>query len=134
MKAGSSLMKAIFNLFEIVWKNETIPDGWMESLLIQLYKGSGPKSCLDNLRFIHMKESPVPKLFEQIVLSAAKENLFKNMSKFQIATKPCHRSSEHLFVIFSLISLYEKEGKGLIISMFDLSKFCACQDFYDLYK
>ena len=100
-------------------------------MLIQLWKGKGPKSCLDNVRHIHLKEQQIAKLFSQIVLGAAKANLFKNMSKFQIATKPGHRSSEHLFVMFSLMLLHEMERKSCIITMLDLSKYFDRENIYD---
>ena len=130
LKAGNSLLNAIFALFQLVWKSETIPDSWLDSLLIQLYKGKGSKSSLDNIRHIFLRDQ-TSKLFSQIVLGAAKENLFSNMSKYQIATKPGHRSSEHLFVMFSLMSLYEAEGKAYIINMFDLSKYFDRENIYD---
>ena len=69
LNAGNSLMNAIFRLFSLVWESENIPDSWIDSLLIQLYKGRGSKSNFDNSRFIHLKEDPLPKLFSQIVLS-----------------------------------------------------------------
>ena len=67
LKAGKSLLDAVYNLFSIVWKHEILPEGWSDSLLIQLYKGKGSKSNLDNIRHIHIKEE-IPKLFGQIVL------------------------------------------------------------------
>ena len=51
LKAGTSLLNAIFDLFTVVWKREEIPDKWCESLLVQLSKGKGYQ--LDDLRHIH---------------------------------------------------------------------------------
>ena len=116
---------------------EKIPEGWKKSTLVQLYKGKGNKNDLDNMRHIHIK-SEVPKLFSQIVTNVAKENLFDNMSKFQIATKPGHRATEHVYVIMSLISLYERNKKALIICLYDLKKFFDRENLHDcmseLYK
>ena len=60
------------------------------------------------------------------------------MSKFQIATKPGHRASEHIYVIMSLIFMYEQKGKGLIVTSVDLSKYFdkenAIDCCYELYK
>ena len=44
LKAGHSLMNALFSLFAMIWKTEVIPDSWMDSELIQLWKGRGLKS------------------------------------------------------------------------------------------
>ena len=57
-------------------------------------------------------------------MTAAKDNLVKNMSKYQIGTKSGHRAQEHLFVIKSVIvSLYLKYDKAIILSAWDISKF-----------
>ena len=72
LNAGNSLLNAIFRLFSLVWASESIPDSWIDSLVIQLYKGRGSKSKFDNIRFIHLKEDPLPRLFGQIVLLEAK--------------------------------------------------------------
>ena len=74
------------------------------------------------MRFIHTKPE-IPKLFSQIVTLAAKDSLIGNMTKFQIATKPGHRATEHIFVLFSIMSMYEREGKSILIMMFDLKSY-----------
>ena len=60
------------------------------------------------------------------------------MSKFQIATKPGHRASEHVYTIMSIISLHERTGKAIIISLYDLKKFFDRESLHDcmqeLYK
>ena len=123
---------ALFRLFSLVWRKEEIPEVWRESQLLQKLKK--PNTCsLDNVRFLHLKKE-VPKLFSQIVFSAAKENLFKNMSKFQIATKPGHRASEHLFVILSLIALCEREGTSTLITMYDIKKYFDSESVFDCFS
>ena len=64
-----------------------------------------------------------PKFFGNLVMDAAKDTLIHNMSKFQIGTKPGHRAQEHLFVTKSVISLYMKYDKAVILSAWDISKF-----------
>ena len=118
LNGGTSLQNALFSLFCSVWKCEKIPETWHNSLLVQIPKGKATPNNLDNMRHIHVKEE-VPKLFSQIVTNAAKDNLIGNMSKFQIATKPGHRATEHVFVVFSLMALYEQKGKAMIMSMYD---------------
>ena len=130
LKGGNSLKNAIFSLFATVWKEENLPEIWQNSLLIQLYKGKNSKFSLDSMRFIHLKED-IPKLFSQIVTLAAKDNLINNMSKFQIATKPGHRATEHIFVILSIMELYDKNRKALIISMYDLKKYFDSESLFD---
>ena len=129
LKAGQSLLDALFRLFQLVWRHEEIPEKWRESLLLQKLKNPN-KTSLDNIRFLHLK-SEVPKLFSQIVFNSIKSDLFANMTKFQIATKPGHRSSEHLFVIFSMIALCEASKDAILISMYDISKYFDSESVFD---
>ena len=57
-----------------------------------------------------------------MVINAAKGKIIENMSKFQLGTKPGHRAQEHLFVMRSIIELYEMNGKALILQLYDISK------------
>ena len=60
------------------------------------------------------------------------------MPKFQIATKPGHRASEHLFVILSIMAYHESESEAFIINMFDLRKYFDHENakdcVYEVYK
>ena len=121
-KGGNSLRLALLNLFKIIWKSEKVPISWQDSLVTQLPKNTGKSSCLDNKRHIHERD-PTSKFLAQILLYHAKEPIYKNMSKFQIAGKPGHRASEHLFVLKSVFAHYQSQNKGLILVSFDLKRF-----------
>ena len=121
MKGGMAVKAALFTLCKAIWRTEKFPCMWEKSTLIQLYKLKGSRSVLDNMRHIHIKEE-YPKFFGHLVVSAAKERMITNLTKFQIATKPGHRTQEHLFVIKSVLALYMSYGKAIILSMWDLSK------------
>ena len=95
-----------------------LPERWSKSTLIQLYKGRGGRGVLDNQRHIHRDT-----YFGHLVVSAAKEKMIANMTKFQIGTKPGHRAQEHLLVLKSVIALHLKYKKTVILSMWDVSKF-----------
>ena len=56
IKAGGSLLSSIFNLFQIIWRCETMPDAWSESVLTQIYKGHGDFQDCDSQPFIHEKK------------------------------------------------------------------------------
>ena len=45
------------------------------------------------------------------------------MSRYQIATKPGHRASEHIFVVKSAMALLEQKKEALILTAWDLRKF-----------
>ena len=61
-----------------------------------------------------------------------------HVSKFQIGAIPGHRSQEHLFSIKSIISFYQNQGKGLILCLYDISKYFDRENLKDcmgeLYK
>ena len=56
-------------------------------------------------------------------MQQAQENIYNNMSKFQIATRPGHRSSESLYVIRSILELLQKKKKACIATMWDLQHY-----------
>ena len=130
-KGGHSLKMALYNLYKTVWKSEEIPESWYESSLTQLFK-SGSIDDLNNMRFIHEKKDLV-KLLGQLVISYVKEIIFDNMPKFQIACRPGHRASEHLFVMKSVIALYERKRKGIIICSYDFHKFFDSENIFDCF-
>ena len=137
VKSGSALKSALFNLFRVIWDLERKPESWRNTVLIQLYKGRGPRDNLDFQRNIHTKID-VPKFFGHIVATAAKPNLIGQMSPYQIGTKPGHRAQEHLFVIKSVIGLAEQHGRAIALQLWDLSKYFDRESLVDglneLYK
>ena len=122
MKGGPAVKAALFKLCQLVWQTEKQPQTWERSALVQLYKGKGPRSILDNMRHLHCKDE-FPKFFGHLVFSASKDKMISNLTKYQIATKPGHRAQEHMFVLKSVIALYIMYDKAVILSMWDLSNF-----------
>ena len=108
-KAGEGLQETIFKICELIWNSENIPEQFDLTTIIQLWKGKGRRESLLSQRFIHSKPW-FPRLFEGLVVQKITPKLVKNMSKFQIACKPGHRSQEHLFVMKSMIGLHHKMG------------------------
>ena len=130
IKGGTGLKSALFNLFKTVWKEEKLPNGWTASTVIHLYKHQGSLNELSNFRHIHDKLD-IFKMFNQIVTHVAKENIIENMSKYQIACVPNHRSSEHLFVIKSVMEYFQADGKGMILSGYDIKTYFESENIFD---
>ena len=57
-----------------------------------------------------------------MVLAEAKPNIFVNMPKYQLACRPGHRATEHLFVLKSVMAKYIEEKKSILVASFDISK------------
>ena len=106
LQSGNSYKNAIFGLFKQVWGKIKKPQQWRNSLIIQLYKGKGPKDE-----------------FENMILKIAKPLLVAGTTKFQIGLIPNHRAQEHLFTLKSVIALYMSYGISLILQLIDISKF-----------
>ena len=77
-----------------------------------------------------MKEEE-PKGFEYIVMNKVKPIMVKNCSKFQIGAIPGHQAAEHLFTIKSVMALFQKAGKPLILQCFDLKKYFDSENLND---
>ena len=73
----------------------------------------------------------IPKLFGQVLTMSVKEKLIQNMTKYQIAAKPGHMATEHIFVIMSLMAFFERSNKAFIITMFDLRKYFDRESIFD---
>ena len=70
-------------------------------------------------------------MFGQILTMSVKEKLIKNMTKFQLAGKPGHRPTEHLYVVLSLIAMAERKKEPLILALYDLKKYYDCENIED---
>ena len=55
-----------------------------------------------------------------------------NMTKFQIACKPGHRPSEHLYILRSVVALFQKERKCFLMAGYDLKKFFDFEEISDV--
>ena len=95
-KGGRALKAALFQLFKTAWKTEKLPDEWRKTTIVQIPKGKADSADLDFRRNIHLK-SDIYKQFGLLVINEIKSELFNNMSKFQLGTKPGHRSQEHIY-------------------------------------
>jgi hypothetical protein len=117
-------------LYRKVWDCEEKPVSWEKTTCIQLYKGKGKKDDFDSQRFIHSKDE-VPKGFEQILINKVKPKIIRNCTKYQIGAIPGHQSAEHSYTIKSVMALYHKAGKPLILQWFDLQKYFDSENLND---
>ena len=122
LRGGKSLYDALFVLMKAVWNSEEIPSLWKKTDIVQIYKGKGNMNEVSNYRNIHTK-CDTRKLFGEILTHEVKFKTNENISKFQIGAIAGHRAQEHIFTLKSVISLYKKKGKGLILCLYDLSKY-----------
>ena len=122
LKGGTAYLSSLYTLMKSVWDNEKIPTLWKQTEIVQIYKGKGSMADLSNYRNIHTKID-TRKLFGDIVTTEVKHKISENISKFQIGAIAGHRAQEHLFTIKSVISYYKNLNKGLILCLYDISKY-----------
>ena len=79
-----------------------------------------------------MTEQNWENIFSHIVMTEAKPRLFENMSKFQIACRPGHRPSEHLYVLKSVFAKFQKEKKSILLTSIDLKTFFDTENAFDI--
>ena len=130
LKAGESYQKVLLALYRKVWDCEVKPVSWEKTTCIQLYKGKCKKDDFNSQRFIHSKDE-VPKGFEQILINKVKPKMIRNCTKYQIGAIPGHQAAEHLYTIKSVMALYHKAGKPLILQCFDLQKYFDSENLND---
>ena len=130
LKAGKSYHQVLLALYRKVWSSESKPSSWQKTTCIQLYKGKNSKDEFNSQRFIHTKED-VPKGFEQILMNKVKPKIINKCSKYQIGAIPGHQSAEHLFTIKSVMSLFQWDGRPLILQCFDLQKYFDSENLND---
>ena len=131
LKSGNSYKDALFKLFKKVWEKEKKPESWRRTTILQIPKGTGEVGDMTMMRNIHLKH-PIPKLFGHILMNQVKDKLMESMTKFQLGTKKGHRPQEHIFVLKSVMALYEMYKEGLLINLFDISKFFDKEELHDV--
>ena len=55
LKAGDSMKRVVFKIFKHIYDTEERPDEWLNTRIIQIYKGKGDSADFNNHRNIHTK-------------------------------------------------------------------------------
>ena len=123
VKSSPQFKEQVFKMCQQMIEHEKFPKTFNDTILHMIYKGKGKCEELSNNRFIHSK-SWLPRLVEALVVEQGlKRPLVEESSIFQIGGQPGHRSEELLFAMKSIIAKQRKEGKAVVVQMWDISKF-----------
>ena len=104
-------------------EGEAFPTKFRKTILYIIWKQKGLAEILMNNRFIHMKESFLPRTCEALVVNKMKNCILKSSSKFQIGGQRGHSPEEHIFTIKSVWYMLEEMGLGMIITLVDIIAF-----------
>ena len=97
-----------------------------------IWKQEGPSEMLKNNRFIHTKESFLPRTCEALAANKMKQRILEKSTKYQVGGQPGHSPEEHIYSIKSVWQVYEMMGKGLIITLVDIKAFFDKENIYDV--
>ena len=97
-----------------------------------IWKQKGPADILKNNRFIHMKESYLPRTCEALVVGKMKRCILQSSSKYQVGGQPGHGPEEHIFTIKMVWNWLEEMGLGMIITLVDIVAFFDRDDIHDV--
>ena len=124
-KWGPRFRLFIYWLLKRMYEEEQIPDDFLRTNLQALYK-KGSRTDLGNYRFLHLKEC-LAKVYETIVMRKVKQDMWLAFPESQIGGCPHSRTTEHLFVLISIMldienNKDEESMEGCIIVFKDVKK------------
>ena len=98
------------------------PTSWNQGLICAIYK-AGKKDGPNNYKGITLSNC-LGKLFNTILYNRLQNEIQKNivLSPAQAGFRKDHRTSDHIFTLFSLINKYIKKGKYLYTCFVDFQK------------
>ena len=110
-------------LFNLVLNSELVPEEWSLGLIKPLYKGKGTRNCADNYRGITLL-SCFGKLFTSVLNSRITDYLETNniLGQEQAGFRSGYSTTDHIFVLHSLIQLYQSKKKKLYCAFIDYRK------------
>ena len=123
LKAGNQILIGPLNrLFNTVLSSGTYPDTWCTGTIIPIYK-SGDKENPSNYRGITVSNC-LGKLFNTIINKRIVTYLETNklLSDTQIGFRPGHRTTDHIFLLKTIIDKYKHQKKHVYACYVDLSR------------
>lgn len=137
-KWGPKYTIFIYWLMKRIYESEEIPDLFLKTSLQALYKNKGSRKDLGNYRFLHLKDG-LAKMFEALVMMKCKKDMWDDFPESQIGGLPNSRTTEHLYVIVTLMAMCEWKAewspKGVVIIFKDVRKaFDRCSAIHTVYS
>ena len=124
-KWGPKFRIFVYWLMKRMYEDESIPDEFLTTNLQALYKNKGSRKDLGNYRFLHLKTC-LAKMFETLVMRKVKPDLWKAFPTSQIGGLPGSRTTEHLYILVTLMLMIESKCEwsleGCIIIYKDVRK------------
>ena len=116
---GPVLIGKIEELFNKIFKSETIPNQWGEAILVNIDKGKKDKEKLENKRGISLSNS-ISKVFEKIIVRRVHNEIC--FTEAQAGGRPNRSTIDHIFTLKSVIQQRFYEKKQTYVAFIDLEK------------
>lgn len=121
LKLGRTILTPIItNLFNIIIKEQSVPEQWTKSNIILLYKKGDPKD-IENYRPISLLPS-LYKLFSQCILSRISTIIDSNQSEEQAGFRRGFSTVDHIQTLESVIEKYKEFQRPLYLAFIDYQK------------
>ena len=124
IKCSANLMSDIYvSLFNLILNTGVVPDDWVTGIIKPIFKNRGSKQNVDNYRGITLL-SCLGKLFTYILNERLKVFLELNniLCEEQAGFRQNYSTSDHLFSLNFIVSLYISKGKKLYGAFIDYRK------------
>ena len=110
-------------LFNLVFSSGIVRETWLNGIIRPIYKNKGDANDLDNYRAITLI-SCLRKLLTLIINGRLTflSNEFKIISRCQSGFKKGYSTTDNIFIMHALISLYVSFGKKIILYIYRFPK------------
>ena len=116
---GEEGIDILWDLFNKIYQQEKIPEGWRNSLLLPIYKEKGDIQDCGNYRGIKLMPHTM-KIYERVIEARIREET--NVSEEQFGFMPGRGTTDAIFVLRQVIEKYREKEKELHLVFIDLEK------------
>lgn len=124
LKASANLMMPILvRLFNAVLDSATVPEAWLEGLIVPIYKNKGDRSDANNYTGITLL-SCIGKTFTSVLNNRLEDyiNEFNILSENQSGFRRHYSTNDHAFLLKCLVDMFLSTGRKLYVGFVDYAK------------
>ena len=118
-RGGDPMIDMILPVISAFWQEEQPPQQWNEGIISNIWKGKGDRERMENMRGITVSSS-VATIAEEIINDRLLDTISFTQSK--AGGRKGASTTDHVFILKSLISLAIKKGMELVITYYDIKK------------
>ena len=122
IKSGEEcMMEWLVRLFNVCWREKSVPQDWMDACIVPIYKGKGDKKECNNYRGISLL-SVVGKLYGRIVIGRVKQITEMSIGEEQGGFREGRGCVDQVFTLRMIVEKFREKKKDLYMCFMDLEK------------